>query len=227
MIEERLGGIEQALREILAASRQQTASSTPKLHLSSQASPKRNTRPRSATKPDHVEPKGPNYRSNPAIEQHDSSSGFEGGSSLAAHSAYAREFLESAVSHGTPEMLSSPKISEALASLKHIVEMQNRRREGDTQKGSGSSHDSRLGVRGDIRDLEMPPLPIVLDFIRAAKGMIDPRLGSMTLFLSLILQKIHHRYLLAGFRSSVSTTSLRNAKKSISLPMTMRTPLLS
>ncbi|KAJ5995096.1 transcriptional regulator family: Fungal Specific TF [Penicillium waksmanii] len=131
--------------------------------------PRQNKGPRSAAKPDHVESKGPNYRSNAAIEQHDSNSGFEGGSSLSAHSAYAREFLESAVSHGTPEMFASPKISEALASLKHIVDMQNRRRDGDDQKGTDSSRDSRLGVRCDIHDLEMPPLPIVLEVVRAAK----------------------------------------------------------
>lgn len=171
MIEERLGGMEGALRELLTTSRQQTSLSTPKLHRNSPAPPRQNKRPRSAAKPDHVESKGPNYRSNAAIEQHDSNSGFEGGSSLSAHSAYAREFLESAVSHGTPEMFASPKISEALASLKHIVDMQNRRRDGDDQKGSDYSHDSRLGVRGDIHDLEMPPLPIVLEVVRAAKGM--------------------------------------------------------
>ncbi|KAJ5742895.1 transcriptional regulator family: Fungal Specific TF [Penicillium manginii] len=114
-------------------------------------------------------PINPEASSNPAIEQHDSNSGFQDGSSLSAHSAYAREFLESAVSHGTPEMFASPKISEALASLKHIVDMQNRRRDGDDQKSSDSKHDSRLGVRCNIYDLEMPPLPIVLDFIRVVK----------------------------------------------------------
>lgn len=172
MIEDRLGGMERALHELLTTSRQQAASSTPKLHRAPQGGPKRNARPQPATKSNNIESKGPSYRSNAAIEQHDSNSGFEGGSSLSAHSAYAREFLESAVSHGTPEMLSSPKISEALSSLKHIVDMQNRRREGDTQKSSGSSHDSRLGVRCDIRELDMPPLPIVLDVIRIAKGMM-------------------------------------------------------
>jgi hypothetical protein len=171
MIGERLGGMERSLRELLTTTRQQASLSTPKLR-SSPGTPRRNTRPRSAAKHDHVESKGPSYRSNPAIEQHDSNSGFQDGSSLSAHSAYAREFLESAVSHGTPEMFASPKISEALASLKHIVDMQNRRRDGDDQKSSDSKHDSRLGVRCNIYDLEMPPLPIVLDFIRVVKGMI-------------------------------------------------------
>lgn len=64
-------------------------------------------------------------------------------------------------------MLSSPKISEALSSLKQIVEMQSKQRDGGTQRGQLSS---RLGARCDIRDLEMPPLPIVLSVLKKAKG---------------------------------------------------------
>ncbi|KAJ5099699.1 transcriptional regulator family: Fungal Specific TF [Penicillium argentinense] len=169
LIEERLGGMEQALRELLATSRQQAGPPTTKLHRSSQALPRRNPPLQPAAKNDPSNPREPSYRSNAAIEQHDSNSGFEGGSSLSAHSAYAREFLESAVSHGTPEMLSSPKISEALSSLKQIVEMQNKKREADINKGPAYRHDSRLGMRCDIRDLEMPPLPVVLSIIREAK----------------------------------------------------------
>ncbi|KAK5789366.1 hypothetical protein VI817_008490 [Penicillium citrinum] len=169
LIEQRLGGMEQALRELLATSRLQKTPSTTKLHRTPQIQPKRNTRQQPAAQNDPADSKGPNYRSNAAIEQHDSTSDFEGGSSLAAHSVYARQFLESAVSHGTPEMFSSPKISEALASLKQIVDMQNRPRDRDAQTGSGSNAGSRLGVRCDIRDLEMPPLPVVLDIIRTMK----------------------------------------------------------
>jgi hypothetical protein len=91
---------------------------------------------------------------------------------LAAHSAYAREFLESAVSHSTPELLSSPKISEALSSLKRIVEMQNKRRGNDTRRGQFPSQSNRQGTRCDIRDLEMPPLPVVLNVLGKVKGMV-------------------------------------------------------
>jgi hypothetical protein len=114
--------------------------------------------------------KGPFYTANPAIEQHDSSSGFEGSSSLSAHGAYASEFLESAVSKSSHQVLSSPKINAALSSLKQIVGIQNQRREADSQ-GSQLSTKNALGVRCDIRDLEMPPLQLVLRVLRKVKGM--------------------------------------------------------
>ncbi|KAJ5176882.1 uncharacterized protein N7482_002759 [Penicillium canariense] len=162
----RLGGIEQALRELLISSRQQGLG-TAKFSVSSHSSPQTLAPTNSpAAKQDQRESRGPGYTSNPAIEQHDPGSGFEGNSSLAAHSAYAREFLESAVSHSTPDMLSSPKIGEALSSLKQIVEMQSKRRGAGSEKGQLAS---RLGVRRDIRELEMPPLPVALTVLRKVK----------------------------------------------------------
>ncbi|KAJ5461438.1 uncharacterized protein N7458_002990 [Penicillium daleae] len=164
---QRLGGIEQALRELLISSRQQGVSSTTKFSASSLSSPDTLARTQSsASKQDNSDLKAPGYTSNLAIEQHDSGSTFEGNSSLAAHSAYAQEFLETAVSHSTPEMFSSPKISEALSSLKQIVEMQSKQRDAGTQRGQLSS---RLGARCDIRELEMPPLPVVLTVLKRAK----------------------------------------------------------
>ena len=171
MIEDRLGGIEKALRELVISSRLHGSMSTRSVG-SSQPSPLPHVRNDSpAAKPDHAKLKGPSYTSNPTIEQHDSSSKFEGSSSLAAHSAYAREFLESAVSCSTPEVLSSPKISEALSSLRQIVEMQNKRREVDPRRVQFPNQGSRVGVRCEIRDLELPPLPLVLTVLRKVKGM--------------------------------------------------------
>lgn len=167
----RLGGIEDALRDLANTSRQHGSTPTRAL-TSSHPSPRSQALPRfSVSKQNHEGRKGPGYTSNAAIEQHDSNSGFEGSSSLAAHSAYAREFLESAVSHSTPEVLSSPKISEALSSLRQIVEMQNQRHGTTSLRGQISSQSNRVGVRCDIRDLEMPPLPTVLDILRSLKGM--------------------------------------------------------
>lgn len=171
---QRLGGIEQALRELLISSRHQGVSSTTKFSASSFSSPDTLARSQSsAPKQYQADFKAPGYISNAAIEQHDSGSTFEGDSSLAAHSAYAKEFLESAVSHSTPEMFSSPKINEALSSLKQIVEMQSKQRDAGTQRGQLSS---RLGTRCDIRELEMPPLPVVLTVLKKAKGMNIGRL---------------------------------------------------
>ncbi|KAJ5665190.1 uncharacterized protein N7477_007638 [Penicillium maclennaniae] len=156
MIEDRLGGIEQALRQLVASSKSHETSSI-KRQSSSQASPQGNFRRQSqGTAQGHESTKGPGVD-------------FEGSSSLATHSAYARKFLESAVSHSTPELFSSPKISEALSSLKQIVEMQDKWRGKDTQRGQFPSQSDRHGARCDIRELEMPPLPVVLNLLKIVK----------------------------------------------------------
>lgn len=172
LIEERLGSIEKALQELVTNSRL----NGPKPHKSYesfQLSPLSSARVNSpATNPDQANLKGPGYTSNPAIEQHDPSSGFEGNSSLAAHSVYAREFLESAFSYSTPEVLSSPKINEALSSLRQIVEMQNKQREVDPQRAQFPNQESKPGARCDVRQLELPPLSAVLTVLRKIKGTI-------------------------------------------------------
>ncbi|KAJ5708899.1 transcriptional regulator family: Fungal Specific TF [Penicillium malachiteum] len=171
LIEGRLGGIEKALQELLIASRSQGSASI-RSFGSSHQSPLSVARVSSpAIKPDHAGLKGPGYTSNSAIEQHDPSSGFEGNSSLSAHSLYARDFLESAVSHSTPEVLSSPKINEALFSLRQIVKMQNKRRGADSssQRAQFSNQGSKQGDRCDIRELELPPLSVVLMVLRKVK----------------------------------------------------------
>lgn len=68
-------------------------------------------------------------------------------------------------------MLSSPKISEALSSLKRIVEMQGQKRGEDTKRGQLPSQKSRQGARCDIRSQEMPPLQFVLTVLGQVKGM--------------------------------------------------------
>ncbi|KAJ5672818.1 transcriptional regulator family: Fungal Specific TF [Penicillium longicatenatum] len=169
LIEERLGGIEKALQELVTHSRS-NGPGPPKFYGSSQTSPLSSGKVDSpVTKSDQANLKGPGYTSNPAIEQHDPSSGFEGNSSLAAHSAYAREFLESAFSHSTPEVLSSPKINEALSSLRHIVEMQNKQREIDPQRAQFPNQETRVGARCDVRQLELPPLTAVLTILKSIK----------------------------------------------------------
>ncbi|KAJ5775203.1 uncharacterized protein N7511_000214 [Penicillium nucicola] len=154
LIEERLGKIERSLQEL---------SSTP----------------RSSGKT-----KIPVYQTNLTIEQHDTSSGFEGSSSLAAHGAYASAFLETAVSKSSHQVLSSPKINAALSSLKKIVQVQNQRREGDLQGDQGSANKARLGVRCDIRELQMPPLQLVLGMLRQIKANPPSCFGGYVPFLS-------------------------------------------
>ncbi|KAJ5919957.1 transcriptional regulator family: Fungal Specific TF [Penicillium verhagenii] len=185
LIEERLGSIEKALQELLTASRSNGCKPT-RSYESSQPSPLPGARVNSpATKFDHASIKGPGYTSNPAIEQHDPSSGFEGNSSLAAHSVYAREFLESAFSHSTPEVFSSPKINEALYSLRQIVEMQDKQREIVTQRTQFHSQEGRLGSHRDIRQLELPPLPVVLTVLRKVKENKPSAFGGYIPFFSI------------------------------------------
>lgn len=157
MIEKRLGSIEKALQDL--AKNTQLHAAKPSSHLTPSPSVHSTKSKRSI------------YTANPAIEQHDSSSGFEGSSSLSAHGAYASAFLESAVSKSSPQVLSSPKINAALLSLKQIVGIQNQRREADSQGGQLPTKTARLGARCDIRDLEMPPLQLVLRVLRRVKGM--------------------------------------------------------
>ncbi|KAJ5573733.1 transcriptional regulator family: Fungal Specific TF [Penicillium hispanicum] len=186
-IEERLGAIEKALREIVISSRLHGHRSTRCLALSQETPLSHPWTRSSAPKPtSQLESVGkdPSYTANPAIEQYDAGSEFETNSSLTAHSVYAKEYLECAVSHSTPEISSSPKISEALSSLRQIVEMQRKRREPDAQRNQFASQSSRAGVRYDIRDLEMPPLPTVLTVLRKVKENPPSSFGGYIPFFS-------------------------------------------
>jgi hypothetical protein len=189
LIEDRLGGIEKALRQLVVSSHSNGSPSI-KVQSSFQTSPQSNVRRQSpATAQEHEGTKGPGYTSNAAIEQHDPGEDFEGSSSMASHSAYAREFLESAVSHSTPELFSSPKISEALSSLKQIVEMQAKRRGNDVRRGQFPSQGDRQGARCDIRNLEMPPLPVVLKVLKTVQGIVSFQFDILSFNLISICRK--------------------------------------
>ncbi|KAJ5836935.1 transcriptional regulator family: Fungal Specific TF [Penicillium robsamsonii] len=185
LIEERLASIESTLRQLAKNTSQLQGFTAPNSRESHFTPSPQNSTPSqpSLTTRSHVKPKGPLYRANPTIEQHDSSSSFEGSSSLTAHGAYASAFLESAVSKSSPQVLSSPKINAALSSLKQLVGIQNQRREVDLQ-GSQPTKNARLGVRRDIRDLEMPPLPVVLDVLRKIQESTPACFGGYFPFLS-------------------------------------------
>ncbi|THC92078.1 hypothetical protein EYZ11_008459 [Aspergillus tanneri] len=156
LVEERLGSIERVLRELKASISGSNTSAVEQLHYQ--------TTPLSG----QVTPSTSELRSTTtaALEQHECDPTFEGNSSLAAHSAYASEFLESAVSRSALAM-STPKINAALSTLKQIVNMQ------DPQ-----SHPSPREVRlpnqrampsSGLRDLAMPPIQVVLPLLRKLK----------------------------------------------------------
>ncbi|QQK43496.1 C6 transcription factor, putative [Penicillium digitatum] len=188
MIEERLASIERTLQQLAKNASQLQGFVAPPNSREPRfvPSPQKSTpsQPLSTT-PKPANPKGPLYLANPTIEQHDSSSGFEGSSSLTAHGAYASAFLESAVSKGSPQVLSSPKISEALSSLKQLVGIQNQRREADLWGSQPPTKNARFGVRRDIRDLKMPPLSVVLDMLRKTQETPPAFFGGYVPFLSL------------------------------------------
>ncbi|GLA96044.1 hypothetical protein AtubIFM61612_011232 [Aspergillus tubingensis] len=148
LIEERLGNIERTLLELRAHAKgpsEQCHHSTP---LSSQLSPSTTT----------------NYTSAAAtLDQHESTPAFEGNSSLAAHSAYAREFLETAVSRSALQ-ISTPKISTALASLKQIVDMQDHQAQSPSRQVRFPNQRAIPG--SGLRELTMPPAPVVLALLR-------------------------------------------------------------
>ncbi|KAK3501071.1 hypothetical protein B0T13DRAFT_447694 [Neurospora crassa] len=88
-------------------------------------------------------------------------SAFEGNSSMTAQTVFASEFLENAVTQTSL----SPSMESALSSLRQIVCMQNRKR---------TNQDSRFPnakpmPRGGMRELPMPPSPVVVGILRDIK----------------------------------------------------------
>ncbi|KAI1101885.1 fungal-specific transcription factor domain-containing protein [Jackrogersella minutella] len=155
LIEERLGGIEKLLKNLgpISASKPSTTEAF--------------TRPSS----DKLTPLSVNSRDDTSstIFDPEDAGDFEGNSSLAAHTAFASEFLEHAV-QGTPlqEQGISPKIDAALSSLRHIVNMH------ETRRAVSSFHEFRLpGLKqppqASLRDLPLPPMALVAEKLREMK----------------------------------------------------------
>lgn len=107
------------------------------------------------------------------IDQQESSPAFEGNSSLSAHSAYASEFLESAMSRGALRE-SSPKMAAALSTFKQIVSMQTQNQQSPSLEVKFSSQKlspgTGAGSGSGIRDSTMPPMEAVISLLRTVKG---------------------------------------------------------
>ncbi|PIG84026.1 fungal specific transcription factor domain protein [Aspergillus arachidicola] len=153
LIEDRLSSIEQVLRDVKST----ITSSTP-AETCFHATPDSGqmTPAASGLVPDI----------NATLDQHESGPAFEGNSSLAAHSAYASQFLETAVSRSALQ-LSSPTISTALSTLKQLVNMQD-------NQAHPSSRDVRFPnqkpiPRSGLRNMNMPPVQVVLPLLRHMK----------------------------------------------------------
>ncbi|GAB1202337.1 hypothetical protein APSETT445_000949 [Aspergillus pseudonomiae] len=153
LIEDRLSSIEQVLRDVKAT----VTSSTP-AETCFHATPDSRQMTSSAS--------GLASDVNAALDEHESGPAFEGNSSLAAHSAYASQFLETAVSRSALQ-LSSPTINTALSTLKQLVNMQD-------HQAHPSSRDVRFPnqkaiPRSGLRNLNLPPVQVVLPLLRHVK----------------------------------------------------------
>ncbi|KAF7589690.1 hypothetical protein BBP40_003937 [Aspergillus hancockii] len=170
LIEQRLGTIEQVLHDLRSyATFSSTAPPDPCFHttpISGRMTPSPSGIPSSTTA---------------ALEQHESASTFEGNSSLAAHSAYASEFLETVVSQ-SPLQVSTPHISSALSTLKQIVNMQDRNFR--TFSHEGQFPNQRAIPSSGLRGLTMPPIQVVLPLLRKAKEHPNACLQGFCPFIS-------------------------------------------
>ncbi|KAI0522098.1 hypothetical protein F5B22DRAFT_660463 [Xylaria bambusicola] len=128
---------------------------------------------------------------------------FEGNSSLAAHTAFASEFLADAVRKTTLGDGGSinPKFDAALNSLRHIIQMQNRNRQRSTAKvwsqapsltNPVSEDDSEGNGRGrrksftrtNLRNLPLPPMALVREQLSAmSHGPVPVMLAILYTFI--------------------------------------------
>lgn len=128
-----------------------------------------------------------------AALEHESGTGFEGNSSLAAHSAYASAFLETVVSRSAPQV-STPKINAALAALRQMVNMQSQ------PPGTSSKDVPLLNQKScrdsNLRDLVMPPIEVILPILRQIKENLPLTFACYFPFLSVddFIQKCREVY---------------------------------
>ncbi|KIX98689.1 uncharacterized protein Z520_05990 [Fonsecaea multimorphosa CBS 102226] len=90
---------------------------------------------------------------------------FEGNSSMTAHTAFASEFLEKAVTNTPLSRHLSPNIENALASLRQMVQMQQRK---DISQESTFAHQKTI-PKGGVSQLPLPPTDVVLKLLREIK----------------------------------------------------------
>ncbi|RLL94196.1 hypothetical protein CFD26_102964 [Aspergillus turcosus] len=180
LIDERLGNIEEALLELKSTLARNRTTAESCYH----ATP--------ASK--QMTPDTSGFASNTtAALEHESGTGFEGNSSLAAHSVYASAFLETVVSRSAPQV-STPKINAALTALRQIVNMQSH------PPGSSSKDvplpNQKDGRVSNLRDLVMPPMQVVLPILRQIKENLPFAFACYFPFLSVddFIQKCREVY---------------------------------
>lgn len=98
-------------------------------------------------------------------EVEDTDQAFEGNSSLAAHTTFASEFIEQAVTNTSLGRQLNPEMQNALASLQKMVRMQNRK--GDPLE-SRLAHQQPM-PKGGYSQLPLPPPDVILKLLRKVK----------------------------------------------------------
>jgi hypothetical protein len=101
------------------------------------------------------------------MDQAESRTGFEGNSLMATQSAYASDFLQTAVSR-SPLPISDSKINTALSTLKQLVNMQDN--QVSSAREFAPPKRNRL-TDCNPRELSMPPMNVVIPLLRKAIGM--------------------------------------------------------
>ena len=196
-IEERLGGIEHLLRSL--TTNPSGAISEASRFTPNTSSPEKNATPSSrgdgtcggaglAGEPESP----PSTVLGPEEDEN-----YEGTSSLAAHTVFAGEFLQNAVERTSmlgagPGMIgigggggggggsgvgdslfdfnnSNPKIDDALAALRRIVDMQKTTASGRHKYPHHEVSRRNTAARVNLRDLPMPPMSLVIDKLREMK----------------------------------------------------------
>ncbi|KAF7163269.1 hypothetical protein CNMCM5623_008290 [Aspergillus felis] len=180
LIEERLGNIEEVLFELKSS----LARNPTTAEHCCQATP--------ASKQMTPDTSGLASNTTAALE-HESATGFEGNSSLAAHSAYASAFLETVVSRSVPQV-STPKINAAITALRQIVNMQSHP-PGSSFKDAPLPN-QKGGRVSNLRDLVMPPVEVVLPMLRQIKEKLPFAFTCYFPFLSVddFIQKCREVY---------------------------------
>ncbi|KAI1434151.1 fungal-specific transcription factor domain protein [Xylaria sp. CBS 124048] len=133
---------------------------------------------------------------------------FEGNSSLAAHTAFASQFLADAVRKTTlgDSTTINPKFNAALNSLREIVNMQNRSRQRTTagvwspappltnpvlensESTNGEMRNRKQPQRWNLKDLPLPPMELVLE------QLSEMRHGPVPVMLAIIYTFIDYEH---------------------------------
>lgn len=193
---DRLATIEALLRDLSTSPRPANSNSLAS-SSTTPSDPDRRTRQQNNDTPtttpggasENLSPSKTPYDDTSTVFEPDDSETFEGSTSLAAHAAFASDFVASASIAVAPFSGSNPRMEAALSSLKQMVELQNSRTGpgsttsyfDGTNSAAAASHGKHRTAKGYVRlkDLPMPPMELVISELR----QLQSAPGSMMLLV--------------------------------------------